>query len=153
MSNGYGPEPLVYTPANLEKYKGTTPIILRSKLERELAMWLDRNPHCISWGSESTVVHYVDPSSNNNTRRYFIDFTAIFKQKDGRIKRFYIEVKPSRQTVAPKSSKRKKDETFANEVSTYNTNVAKWKAATKFAKTKGAEFVIITEKDLHIDLK
>tara|TARA_R110002020_G_scaffold102504_2_gene240675 strand:- start:4128 stop:4601 length:474 start_codon:yes stop_codon:yes gene_type:complete len=146
----YGPAPEKFIPSNIEKYKGKTPIILRSKLEKEFARWIDRHSACVSWGSESAVVSYNDPAKGGKARRYFIDFTATFRTRDGSLKKYYIEIKPSRECVAPKPSKRKKESTFLKEQLTYVTNQAKWIAARSFAKTKGAEFIVITEKELHI---
>jgi hypothetical protein len=144
----YGPQPKEFHPSNPKKYKGKLPIILRSKLELEFARWVDRNSACISWGCESAAVNYLDPAKGNKKRRYFIDFTATFKTRDGKTKKFYIEIKPHRQTTAPQPSTRKKPETLLKEQKTYATNVAKWKAAGTFAKKKGGKFIIITEKDI-----
>jgi hypothetical protein len=149
----YGPQPKEFKPLNPHKYKGKTPIILRSKLELEFARWVDRHSSCISWGCESAAVKYRDPSKQLKVRTYFIDFTATFRTANGEIKKYYIEIKPFRQTQVPKNSKRKKETTFLKEQKTYATNVAKWKAAGKFAKKKGGTFKIITERDIHVSKK
>jgi hypothetical protein len=133
-----------FTPQNKEKYKGTYPVIYRSSWELAAFRWLDLNPKCISWGSESAVVSYI---LNGKQHRYFIDVTATFKTRDG-VKKFYIEIKPYKQTIEPKPSPRKKQKTFLQEKSMFIKNKAKWEAATKFAKRKGAEFIILTEKQL-----
>ena len=144
----YGPKPTLFHPVNQDKYTGSYPIISRSKWETSAMRYFDKCTSCLSWGSESAVVRYFDPVQQK-TRRYFIDFTAVFKTRDGTTKKFYIEVKPSRQVVEPKPSKRKKAKTYLNECNTYATNKAKWEAADKWAKSRGAVFLIITEKELY----
>ena len=147
MGKKYGPKPQMFKPVNPKKYKGSYPIISRSSWETAAMRYFDRCSSCLSWGSESAVVRYLDPVKKK-MRRYFIDFTTVFKSKDGSTKKIYIEVKPSRQCVAPKPSKRKKPKTFLNESNTWKTNCAKWEAANKWAKSRGASFIIVTEKDL-----
>ena len=109
MGKKFGPKPVPFKPSNPSKYTGTYPIISRSKWETSAMRYFDRCSSCLSWGSESAVVRYFDPVKQKE-RRYFIDFTATFKIKDGSTKKFYIEVKPHRQTLEPKPSKRKKAE-------------------------------------------
>lgn len=150
MGKKYGPRPVPFKPSNPDKYTGTYPIISRSKWETAAMRYFDRCSSCLSWGSESAVVRYFDPVKRKE-RRYFIDFTAVFKTKDGTTKKFYIEVKPHRQTLKPKQSKRKKASTFLVESNTYITNCAKWDAAHKWAKSRGGVFIILTEKDLFFD--
>lgn len=147
MGKKYGPKPTAFKPSNPDKYTGTYPIISRSSWELAAMRYFDKCSSCLSWGSESAVVRYYDPVKQK-TRRYFIDFTAVFKTKDGSIKKFIIEIKPSRQCEPPKPSKRKKAKTLLNEANTYRTNLAKWEAANKWAKSKGYIFLILTEKDL-----
>ena len=147
MGKKYGPKPVPFKPTNPVKYTGTYPIISRSKWETAAMRYFDRCSSCLSWGSESTVVRYYDPVKHKQ-RRYFIDFKATFTTKDGSTKTFVIEVKPYRQTIEPKQSTRKKASTFLVESNTYQTNLAKWDAAHKWAKSKGYIFLILTEKEL-----
>lgn len=146
----WGPKESIFRPTNTEKYKGTYPIISRSSWELKAMAYFDKCSKCISWASESAVVRYYDPVRKKQ-RRYFIDFTATFKTRDGSEQKFYIEVKPYRQTIPPKPSKRKKQKTYLTECATWKTNQAKWEAAEKWAKSKGAKFIKLTEKDLFID--
>jgi hypothetical protein len=134
----------VFHPVNKEKYKGTLPITYRSSWEKHAFYWCDRNTACVSWGSESTVVHYEHKGGRH---RYFIDLTATFKTKDG-LKKFLIEIKPHKQTVPPQDSPRKKKRTLLMEQAAYSKNQAKWNAARQYAHRKGMEFVILTEKQL-----
>lgn len=137
----------IFTPTHPEKYKGKTPIVMRSSWEFAYARWCDINKNVIEWGSESAVVPYFDVAHKKN-RHYFIDFTMKIKDVHGVIHKYYIEIKPFAQTVPPTKGPRKKNTTFMNECMTFATNVSKWKAATQFAKSKGAEFKILTEKEI-----
>lgn len=144
----YGLRQGLYKPKYPEKYKGTVPITYRSSYELSMMHWLDRNPNCISWGSESDTVPYFDPVQQKN-RTYYIDFRAIMLTESGEKVTYYIEVKPYRETVPPKESKRKKAKTILHEKTTYLTNCAKWKAATEWSRKRGGKFIIVTEKELY----
>lgn len=137
-----------FFPENKEKYKGTLPIIMRSSYEFKLARFLDKNPFCVKWGSESVVVPYKDPTRGNTVHRYFIDFNAVFKDKEGNFKNFYIELKPFKHTHPPTNHGNKKQKTLITEQIEYSRNIAKWEAARSWAHQKGAEFIVITEKEL-----
>jgi hypothetical protein len=136
-----------FHPLNKDKYKGSLPIIFRSSWEKALMIYLDNNSSCLTWGSESCVVRYISPI-DKRIHRYFIDFTATFKDKTGALQKFYIEIKPKGQLEPPKKTARTKETAYVNAYKTYIVNSAKWKAALDFAKTKGAKFIIITEDQL-----
>ena len=65
-------------------------------------------------------------------------------------KTYLIEIKPSKQTIPPIVKKGRKKSTMIYEQQTYVKNKAKWLAAEKWAKKKGIEFKILTEKELGI---
>lgn len=137
-----------YTPKNPKKYRGDpTQVTYRSSWERKIMKWLDDHPTCIQWSSEEIVIPYYSPI-DDKPHRYFVDFFAEFKTKEGS-KKFLIEVKPDSQTRFPEKGN-KKQKTFLTEAMTYAVNDAKWKAAKKFAQERGMEFIIITEKELGI---
>lgn len=136
----------VFNPINAQKYNGSMPIVFRSSWELAMMQYLDRNTACISWSSESVIIPYFDPVENKQ-RRYFIDFAAVFQQGAEK-QTFVIEVKPYRETIPPKASKRKKSKTLLRESMTYATNVAKWKAAEAWCLGRGYKFIIVTEKVL-----
>ncbi|HET8688093.1 MAG TPA: TnsA endonuclease N-terminal domain-containing protein [Methanosarcina sp.] len=143
---GY-PEPVKYKPKNYRKYKGDpTKIIARSGWELQLMKWLDRHYSCIEWNSEGCVVPYFSPV-DEKWHRYFVDFVATFKYRDGSVKKFMIEVKPYSQTQKPVKGK-KKEKTFLNEAMTYTINQAKWEAAEKYAAEHGMYFIKMTEYEL-----
>lgn len=138
-----------FIPKNPEKYAGDpTCIIMRSSWETKFALWCDTNPAVIKWHSEETVVPYISPI-DNKPHRYFIDFRVKIKDKNNNIKEYLVEIKPSVQTRPPIPPSRKTQK-FLNEVQTWGVNEAKWKAATRYAKDRGLEFIILTEHELGI---
>jgi hypothetical protein len=62
--------------------------------------------------------------------------------------RMMVEVKPYSQTIQPKKTKGKREQTFLMEVETYTKNEAKWKAARHYCNERGWLFRIVTEKEL-----
>ena len=77
-----------FTPKNPQKYKGDPKnIIYRSSWEVKVMKYLDDHPDVIWWGSEELVIPYWSPVDNKK-HRYFPDFVAKIKQKNGMIKRF-----------------------------------------------------------------
>lgn len=136
-----------YIPKNREKYKGNVNnVIYRSLWELRLFKYLDSHPSILAWNSEETVIPYRSPL-DNKIHRYFIDATAIVRTKEGNIKKYLIEIKPFKQTIAPKQPK-KVTASYKNAVYTYLINEAKWNAAKEFAKKKDYEFIILTENQL-----
>lgn len=141
-----------YKPTNYQKYDGDpTNIIYRSSWELKFMVWVDNNPSIIKWKSEETVIPYICPS-DNKIHRYFVDFQIQTRQKDGSLKTFLVEIKPEKQTKPPEVQRRVTKQ-YLNEVLTWGKNEAKWKAATEYAKDRGWEFVILTEKHLGIKTK
>lgn len=138
-----------FAPRNPQKYRGDfTNIIYRSSYEVRFMKWCDLNERVLEWGSEEVVVPYRSPK-DNLMHRYFIDFYIKLNTNSNGIKKYLIEVKPFRFTQEPVIPKRKTKQ-FINEVFTWGINQAKWKAAKTYAKAMGAEFMLVTEKDLGI---
>ena len=137
-----------FIPKNPQKYKGdATKIIYRSSWEVKVMKYLDDHPNVIWWGSEELVIPYWSPVDNKK-HRYFPDFIAKIKQKNGVVKTFVIEVKPEAQTNPP--TQKRKTQRYIQEAATYVINQSKWKAATEFCKDNGWEFQVLTEKHLGI---
>jgi len=137
-----------FTPKNPDKYVGdSSNIIYRSSWECRVMNWFDNNEGIIYWSSEELVIPYVSPVDNRK-HRYFPDFVAKMKLKDGSIKTYVIEVKPYSQTRKPIQKKRTKR--FLEESVTYAINQEKWRAADIYCQQQGWEFKVITEKDLGI---
>lgn len=129
-----------FQPRNPQKYEGNpTEIIYRSSWELSVMLFCDSNDTVKSWSSESVVIPYLCPT-DNRYHRYFVDFKITFS--NGNI--VLVELKPRKQTVAPKKPKRQ-TKTYINEVMTYIKNEAKWKHATVFAQQRGWAFQIWTE--------
>jgi len=142
-----------YFPKNVNKYIGDpTQIFMRSSWETRFAIWADKNPSVLQWGSETKVIPYVSPV-DNKIHRYFVDFWVRIKDKQGQVKTYLIEIKPLSQCYPPDYSKCKrppKVERVLEEEKTYHVNQAKWEAAKKYAKKMGYEFVVLTERELGI---
>lgn len=144
------PKPRKYIPKNPQKYIGDpTDIISRSSYETKFMLWCDNNSSVIQWTSETTIIPYISPIDNRQ-HRYFVDFSIIIKNKEGKLKKYLIEIKPESQTIPPVKGK-KREKTFLYEVETYMVNSAKWQQAKKYAAQKGCDFIILTETHLGIN--
>ncbi len=138
-----------FVPKNPLKYSGdVSNIIMRSSWETRFANWCDNNPAVVRWSSEETVIPYLCPT-DNKLHRYFIDFKIRIQLKDGSIKVYLIEIKPLKQTAPPVFPGRQTKKYLAESYG-FLKNQAKWKAASEYAKDRGWEFKIITEKELGI---
>jgi hypothetical protein len=138
-----------FLPRNINKYKGSLPIIYRSGLELKAFRWMDNNPNIISWGSESVIIPYFSPlDMEKKIHRYFVDLVAHLKNKEGVIKKLLIEVKPHKQTSAPTYSPRKGKKTVLYEQTQFLINSAKWEAAKAWCDKNNYTFIILTEKHL-----
>lgn len=136
-----------YTLKNPDKYVGDkNNVIYRSSWELKFLNWCDRNPNVIKFSSEEIVVPYVCPT-DKRLHRYFTDAKIVIKDKEGNLKTYLIEIKPSKQTVPPKYPGRK-TKRYLTEAMTFMKNQAKWAAAEKYANDRGWKFKILTEKEL-----
>lgn len=131
------------------KYKGDiNNIVYRSLWELRFMKWCDTNQSIVEWGSEIVIVPYISPI-DKKIHRYFVDFYMKVRDKDGKIQKYLIEIKPERFTKPPEIPK-KKSKKFIDEVFMYGINEAKWKAAFEYCKDRNMKFMILTEKDLGI---
>ena len=143
------PQPRAWYPRYPEKYEGNpTTIVTRSSWEIRFANWCDMNSSVIKWSSEETIVPYRC-ATDNKLHRYFLDFKIQVINKDGLIKIYLVEIKPENQ-VLPPIYKGKQTRRYLNESMTFIKNQSKWEAATRFAKDRGWEFMILTEHHLGI---
>jgi hypothetical protein len=138
----------IFTAHNKQKYRGKFPIVYRSSLELKVFRWFDNNPNVITWGSESVVVPYQSPL-DGRVHRYFVDLVAALKESNGNIKKLLIEIKPHKQTLRPEATKNKKVKTMIYEQTQFALNQAKWQAAEAWSKSKGYQFIILTEKHIN----
>ena len=156
-----------YTPKHPEKWL-TLNNVYRSSWEFLFMRWADENPLILKVASEPIGVKYLDPVGNldycmkNNLdpnspnnwkpRTYYTDFWIEMEDQskpDGK-KRIFIEVKPYDQTQCPKplteTATLKDHKAYNKAAQTYLTNQAKWSAAKEYFESRGAEFMVITER-------
>jgi len=131
----------LYKAKNTTKYNGDhTNIVYRSLWEKAVFQWCDKNIKVKSWSSEEIVVpYYYDVDKKYH--RYFVDMKIVFEDKT-----LLVEIKPEKETVPPVGPKRTKR--YVTEGLTYVKNMNKWEAANEYAKDRGWEFQVWTEKTL-----
>ena len=138
-----------YKPSFPGKYKGDpTNIIYRSLWERKFCVYCDTNERILEWSSEEKCIPYRSPI-DGKIHRYFPDFLIKVKESNGSIKKYMIEIKPSKQTVPPQKPQRQTKK-YISEVYEYAKNQSKWEAAKDWCADRGYEFKIITENELGI---
>ena len=137
----------VFRPKLREKYKGKSLPVYRSGWELKFFRWCDCNPNILAWNSEGVIIPYKSPL-DGRIHRYFVDGLITIKEQTGN-KTYLIEINPSSQVKAPQPKKYKRKSTMLYEQKTWVVNQAKWEAAEKWAKKKGIEFKILTEKELN----
>lgn len=88
-----------YVVKDKTKYKGdSNNVTYRSTWEKFFMEFLDKNPSIARWNSESVIIPYFC-NAEGKKRRYFMDFW--FKDTDGQ--EFFVEIKPYKETIEPKS--------------------------------------------------
>ena len=104
-------------------------------------MCIRDSPNVYQWASESIKIPYRNPFTGKYTV-YVPDFFIVYMDKNGRKHAEMIEVKPSDQMTmerAGKSQAKKKQVVL---------NMAKWEAATAYAKQRKIRFRVVSEDDL-----
>ena len=135
-----------FNPRQPTKYKcDADNIVYRSTWERRVMKWLDEHPNVLWWSSEELAVPYKSPI-DNKMHRYFPDFIAKMRLKDGKVMTYIIEVKPMAQTKMP--IQKRKTKRFLQEMATYAVNQEKWRAADVFCQEHGWKFLVVTEQEL-----
>lgn len=135
----------IYKLKNPKKYIGNPDnITYRSSWEKRAFNWLDTSPKILKWNSEEVVINYLS-KLDGRIHRYFVDLYFEAKDKDGNIKKILAEVKPYAQTIKPIEGKNR--QTYINACITYQRNQDKWKYCREFAKSKGLQFVLLTERN------
>ena len=137
----------IYIPKNPDKYVGQGEIRYRSSWELRMLKWLDNHPSVIFFNSEGLIVPYLSPVDNKQ-HKYYVDFLAKMKLKDGSEKTYAIEIKPKKEMLPPRKNRNK--ERMITEVTTYITNQAKWAHAKEFCDKLGISFLVLNENDLGI---
>jgi hypothetical protein len=129
-----------FVPKNPKKLAGNPSPTYRSGWEAKFMSFLDTNPSVIEWASELIRIPYVNPLTGKSTT-YVPDFLVVYKDKNGKICREVVEVKPIKETMM-ENAKSMRDKAYLI------VNSAKWKAAMIFCHKNGFVFRVITEKDL-----
>ncbi len=136
-----------FRPKNPEKYRGNAgEIIYLSSWEMKFCDWCDKNEKVEWWQSEEKRIRYFAPVQQK-WRTYFPDFYLGYRGSDGILREELVEVKPWRQVKGPPENPKRRSKAWLNEVHTYVTNQAKWKAAMEWCEDRGSNFRLITEKD------
>ena len=133
-----------FVPKNRDKFIGSK-ATYRSGLVLKFFRFCDNNKNVIKWGSENVIVPYYSPL-DGRMHKYYVDNYVVIKEGDA-IKKYLIEIKPSKQTKPPQT-KYKKKQHLIYEQKAYVINQAKWEAARKYSKKRGLCFIIVTEKEL-----
>ena len=130
-----------YQVKNPKKYAGDyTKVIYRSLWERNVFRWCDDNPKVKKWSSEEIVVPYFY-DVDKKYHRYYVDLKIVLEDKT-----LLVEIKPEKETTPPTGQRKTKQ--YISEGLTYVKNMNKWEAASSYAKDRGWDFQIWTEKTL-----
>lgn len=134
-----------------EKYLGDpSRVIFRSSWEEEAFKICDNNPYVLEWAAEFITIPYLVPNFKNPTaaprrKRYIPDLYVVVQNKDKKVVKKLIEIKPLKQT---RPSKSKNPRTKLYEDYTFTINQLKWQAAQEYCSRRGIEFIITTEREL-----
>jgi hypothetical protein len=136
----------IYQVKNLEKYVGTKMPYCRSSWETTFCMFCDNNPSVQQWASEPVKIPYRDPLTGKQTV-YVPDFLISYIDKNMKLHAELIEIKPANQMLIEKVGKNPYNQ------AQYVKNMAKWEAASKWARAQGIKFRIINEHDIFSNTK
>ena len=130
---------LIFIPRNPAKYAGDARrIVARSKWEIAYMQALDNSIQVAKWFSEprNLNITYLDPITRQ-VKSYWPDFLVQYSNNTLEI----VEIKPIKESIMSEAK------------STYDRlmlarNQAKWIAADRLAKSIGARFRLVTEREL-----
>lgn len=131
----------IYQVQNTQKYVGKRPPRYRSGWELTFMKFCDNNDHILQWASEAIQIPYRNPLTGKNTH-YIPDFLITYMNKNGKIIAELIEIKPKKQSVMGEGKMSPKER------ATIAINYAKWDQATKWARSNGMIFRVVTEDDI-----
>lgn len=131
-------------------------LFYRSSLEQKFMIYLDNNKDIIYWNTELIEIPYLKNAWSNKLcenqiteHRYYPDFYYEIRKKDGSISRVVAEVKPYKDTIAPKLPENptlNQLKNFEYSLKEYSKNIDKWRFCYEWCKKKGYEFIIIPDK-------
>jgi hypothetical protein len=130
-----------YRVSNPEKYVGLGSPRYRSGWELAVMRMCDNNPSIHQWASESVKIPYRDPLTGKSTV-YVPDFLVVYVDKTHKKHAELWEIKPANQTLKEKVGKNVYNQ------AQYVKNMAKWEAASAWARQHGVKFRVINEQDL-----
>lgn len=136
----------IYKIKNPEKYIGTGFPKYRSSWEHTFMMFCDNNPSIQNWASESIKIPYRDPLTGKNTI-YIPDFFIVYLDRNMKKHAELIEIKPANQMLKERVGKNPYNQ------AQYVKNMAKWAAASNWAKQNGVKFRIINENDIFLNVR
>ena len=129
-----------YQVINPKKYVGQGTPRYRSGWEHSFMRFCDTNDNIMQWASESIRIPYLHPLTGKMTT-YVPDFLITYKTRDNTLRAELIEIKPKGQSSITEGQKPKDRAVVA-------VNYAKWDAATKWCRSQGLTFRVITEDDM-----
>jgi hypothetical protein len=130
----------VYQVINGKKYVGNGSPRYRSGWEHSFMRFLDENDNVLQWASECVRIPYRHPLTGKMTN-YVPDFLITYRTKDNTVKAELIEIKPSGQSMLREGQNPRERAVVA-------VNMAKWHAATIWARQNGLTFRVINESDM-----
>ncbi len=133
-----------YVVQNPKKYLGNSnKVFYRSSWEAKVCRYCDVSPLVEAWGSEEVSIPYMSPI-DGKIHSYFIDFVIRYKDRT-----VLVEVKPSKQVALPKLSRTpqtlREQRSLRKKARVYGVNSSKWRAASKYAESRGMKFEIWDE--------
>ena len=131
-----------YKVKNPEKYLGNRAPVYRSSWELTFMMFCDNNPSIQQWASEAVKIPYRDPLTGKQTV-YVPDFLITYVDKNMKQHGELIEIKPAKQSIRERVGKNPYDQ------AQYVKNMAKWEAATVWARNHGLKFRVLNEHDIY----
>jgi hypothetical protein len=129
-----------YDVVNKQKYVGKNTPRYRSGWEFSFMKFCDHNDHVLQWASESIHIPYRNPLTGKQTI-YVPDFLIMYRNKDNTVRAEVVEIKPKKQSVIESKQS-------ARDRAAVAVNYAKWDAATKWCRSQGLTFRVITEDDM-----
>lgn len=129
-----------YTVNNPGKYVGRNTPRYRSGWELTFMMFLDSNDNIVQWASESISIPYRNPITGKQSM-YVPDFFVTYRGRDNMTKAELIEIKPKKQSLI-ESKMSDRDRAIVA------VNYSKWDAATKWARSNGLTFRVLTEDQI-----
>jgi hypothetical protein len=125
---------------NRDKYLGLGDPTYRSGWEWRFMVFCDTNPSVLHWASEPLRIPYRNPVSNKNTN-YVPDFLIEYVDREQRLHRELIEIKPSKERLLEKAKSQRDKIMWA-------INQAKWAAAQTWCQQNGIVFRVLSEGDI-----